>query len=127
MTETLSDSLAGLLDAWSAQPQRWPVVRTGERDPFPPVVRAVVHARDGGYCHFCGITGPLELDHIVPWSAGGSDRSDNLRTLCSRCNSDRSNYRDWIPPRRYVGVTRQCGHCAELFSECGDEWDDGGG
>lgn len=37
-------------------------------------------------------SGALHLDHIVPWSAGGIDRSDNLRTLCGPCNIKRSNF-----------------------------------
>lgn len=49
--------------------------------------RASVYARDGHRCLVCGTTQRLSLDHIVPWSAGGSDKPDNLRTLCVICNS----------------------------------------
>src|SRR5699024_9707775 len=44
-------------------------------------------------CQFCRATRRPELDHIVPWSAGGPDHSANLRTLCHDCNINRSNYR----------------------------------
>lgn len=50
-------------------------------------VRQHVYARDAHQCVACGATDRLSLDHIVPWSAGGSDKADNLRTLCVPCNS----------------------------------------
>ena len=31
----------------------------------------------------------MHIDHVVPWSAGGSDSSTNLRILCARCNLER--------------------------------------
>lgn len=40
----------------------------------------------GGVCVRCGSDGPLEKDHIVPVSRGGSDGIDNLQPLCIRCN-----------------------------------------
>jgi hypothetical protein len=77
-------------------PERWPLIRFGEREPIPSVIRRLIFERDGGCCRACGI--PLtiktaQLDHIVPWSAGGPDTSDNLRVLCQPCNEARSNFR----------------------------------
>lgn len=38
-------------------------------------------------CQVCGIKGvPLEIHHIVPMSAGGSDDETNLALLCANCN-----------------------------------------
>lgn len=38
-------------------------------------------------CAYCGLTGvPLEIEHIVPRSRGGSDRVSNLALACERCN-----------------------------------------
>ena len=81
--------------------ERADVVRWGEREPISQVVRRLVFRRDGWKCQVCGrhpkarderrLSGQLHLDHIVPWSAGGSDRTDNLRTLCHECNMDRGN------------------------------------
>lgn len=56
-------------------------------------IRELVLRRDRYRCVFCDRGGRLEVDHIVPWSAGGSDDLDNLRTLCHECNQERSNYR----------------------------------
>ena len=57
-------------------------------------VRDLVWARDGGRCAFlsaeerrCECRRGLELDHIVPFSAGGrSDDPANLRLLCREHN-----------------------------------------
>lgn len=50
-------------------------------------VRMEVYERDGHACVECSSTEDLSLDHIWPWSKGGSDELDNLRTLCRPCNS----------------------------------------
>jgi len=54
---------------------------------IPVEVRLAIHERDGWACLHCGATTDLTLDHIVPWSLGGSDDPDNLQTLCQPCNS----------------------------------------
>lgn len=64
---------------------------TEDRQPISRGLRIVVYKRDNFCCVWCGSPRHLELDHVVPWSAGGSDTFDNLRTLCHDCNSYRSN------------------------------------
>ena len=96
--------------------ERHPVTRSGERDPIPPHLRSAVFLRDGGKCQFCGERVPAgmpwHLDHIKPWSAGGTDDSTNLRVLCERHNVERSNYATWSDdPRR--AVTWWCLNCYE--------------
>jgi 5-methylcytosine-specific restriction endonuclease McrA len=73
-----------------------------------PRTRLIVFTRDGFRCLHCGFAPPvpdgydgrltlrgirddgryswLELDHIVPWSAGGAAIPENLQTLCCSCN-----------------------------------------
>lgn len=61
-----------------------------ERRPFiSRAVRFAIYMRDGNVCVICGASERLTLDHIHPFSAGGSDHPDNLRTLCHSCNSRR--------------------------------------
>ena len=46
--------------------------------------------RDGHTCQYCGAKAPdteLQVDHIIPVSAGGEDRLDNLIAACKDCNS----------------------------------------
>lgn len=93
---------------------RHPVIRSGERQPIADFVRAAVWYRDRGCCELCGtrrvVDGPWHLDHITPWSAGGSDDSTNLRVLCERHNMDRGNRVDPTErPRR--PVTWWCLRC----------------
>ncbi|MEV7770474.1 HNH endonuclease [Kitasatospora sp. NPDC086791] len=49
--------------------------------------RERIYGRDGHRCVTCGATDDLTLDHIHPRSLAGSDRDENLRTLCRPCNS----------------------------------------
>ena len=100
---------------------RWPVVRTGNREPIPWMQRRLIFERDGKCCRNCGI--PLtpktaQLDHITPWTAGGTDCSCNLRLLCEPCNSARSNYRSGLDQHtaRRPHVTTDCASCAHQIT-----------
>lgn len=111
------------------QQKRWSVTRLGQREPIPAIVRALVLKRDGGQCAGCSGAGwrrdgslyrssKLQLDHIVPWSAGGTDHSSNLRLLCEGCNEDRSNFIGGLDFARRVGVVPACVPC--LAAKYGD-------
>ena len=58
-------------------------------------LRYRVLARDKFRCVICGASpakdGSVELhvDHIFPWSRGGQNVEENLRSLCFRCNLDK--------------------------------------
>jgi hypothetical protein len=55
-------------------------------------LRYKVLCRDRFRCGICGRSPAkdpsieLHVDHIIPWSKGGQNTAENLRTLCSDCN-----------------------------------------
>ncbi|MFH2051168.1 MAG: HNH endonuclease [bacterium] len=63
--------------------------RTGRNTAtIPPRVRRRVLARDGHRCQGPGCTNTrfLEVHHVQPRARGGTNRPDNLTTLCSACH-----------------------------------------
>lgn len=57
-------------------------------------VRMEVYARDGGVCSYCDELLSEEeftVDHIYPWSLGGSDELESLTVACRPCNSSKGN------------------------------------
>ena len=60
-----------------------------------PVKRLAIYLHDGMACAYCnnGIEegAKLTLDHVVPYSKGGSNKETNLVTCCHQCNSSRGN------------------------------------
>lgn len=46
----------------------------------------------GRNCVYCGQTDvPLEVEHIIPRSRGGTDRVDNLTISCTDCNQEKGS------------------------------------
>ena len=48
--------------------------------------REFIFNRDSRKCVYCQSQGPLHIDHIIPFSKGGTTDRDNLQTLCLVCN-----------------------------------------
>lgn len=53
------------------------------------LLREEVMERDGHQCVRCGSKENLQIDHILPQSAGGPHIKENLRVLCRSCNAAR--------------------------------------
>ncbi|MET4106047.1 HNH endonuclease [Hymenobacter sp. UYP22] len=57
--------------------------------------RLAIYLRDGLACTYCGASveegTKLTLDHLTPYSLGGSNKETNLVTCCLSCNSARGN------------------------------------
>ena len=65
------------------------------RTHIPRGMRHEVFKRDNYTCCECGARksdgATLHIDHKIPVSKGGSDELDNLQTLCSDCNLNKSD------------------------------------
>lgn len=58
-------------------------------------IREFIFRRDK-VCLCCGTDKKLSLDHIIPVNKGGENKISNLQTLCSSCNSRKSDkYKDY--------------------------------
>jgi hypothetical protein len=68
-----------------------------KRKKITPKIQLEVWKRDNFTCRACGrslATHPglnLQVDHIIPFSLGGSDEIANLQTLCMECNLGKGN------------------------------------
>lgn len=88
------DAQARALARLSAPPRRLAVTSNEWAES-----RKRIFARDSFLCTYCGQGGHLECDHIVPVSAGGSDKDDNLTTSCRKCNRSKGSksLKEWRP------------------------------
>lgn len=67
---------------------------TANRTPISKRKRFEIFKRDNFTCKYCGRKPPevvLEIDHIVPVSAGGTSEKFNLTTSCFSCNRGKSS------------------------------------
>lgn len=65
-------------------------VRPPDPPRLSPRIRFLVLSRDGFACRYCGRKPPLvalDVDHVIPRAAGGSDDPSNLAASCEDCNS----------------------------------------
>ncbi len=58
---------------------------------LPKYIKVSVFERDGWKCLNCHSRKKLTVDHILPKSLGGSDKKNNLQTLCKCCNEKKGN------------------------------------
>jgi 5-methylcytosine-specific restriction endonuclease McrA len=70
------------------------------------ISRRALFARDEWRCQYCGSTGRLTLDHVVPRSRGGDSVWENVVTSCAPCNlrkgdrlPEEADMRLAVPPR----------------------------
>lgn len=71
---------------------KWRKTIAGQRALMTPNLREAIKKRDRFSCCKCGNNLKkepnllLEIDHIIPVSKGGKTTTDNLQTLCWKCN-----------------------------------------
>lgn len=54
-------------------------------------IRAAVTQRAGFACVYCGSTSDLGIDHVIPYSDGGSSLPFNLVAACAACNATKGD------------------------------------
>lgn len=118
------EGLYDYLDLVGKAGTRHPVVRTGPREPLDRQLRLAVIRRDDYFCQICKRDLKerpewQEVDHIIPWSTGGSDHSTNLRLLCMWCNQARSNFTGPLDIDKIgrVGIVMACLRCTGFEAE----------
>lgn len=82
-------------------------------------LRARVRAKAGNRCGYCQslqkyVLGILEIDHIIPKAAGGSDDENNLWLACSLCNKYKG-----IQTHAFDPITQEW---VQLFNPRTDKW-----
>ncbi len=73
------------------------------RSNIPEEVRARVRAEAADRCGYCRspqrlILGWLEIEHIIPKAAGGSDEEENLWLGCRLCNNYKGSQTEGLDP-----------------------------
>lgn len=79
---------------------------SGRKRGITPSVARAVQARDGMWCVYCkGMTLYPQIDHVFPWSRGGSDDIENLVVACLYCNTEKADFTvdEWQTSRAAKG------------------------
>lgn len=89
--------------------------------PIPKALREQVKQRAGFRCEYCQISEWLngiegEIDHIIPRSEGGTNRSDNLCLACTACNGYKQ--------AKIAGADPETGQVVALFHPRRQRWEE---
>jgi predicted restriction endonuclease len=59
-------------------------------------------------CAYCGSEENLTLDHIIPKSKGGTDKTTNLICACKECNHDKGHqfWSEWYLKQNFFTTDR---------------------
>ncbi len=83
-------------------------------------LRELVAERARGLCEYCqtqqSIVIEMEIDHIIPASAGGETNEDNLCLACVSCNSHKAAYQ--------LGSDPETARSTPLFNLRTQNWND---
>lgn len=91
----------------------------------PAETRRAVYRRDGWRCALCDDPRSLQLHHVWPRAHGGSDKVQNLITLCWKCHAVAhgtrlAEYPDYLDAD---AMTQLCvEYVSDLYAEQGEVW-----
>jgi len=87
-------------------------------NPVPNSLRYKVLKKSNHRCELCGATKydrPLDVDHIIPRSKGGSSDESNLQVLCSKCNRSKRNTDDTdFRNTEFIDKVKDCPFCGSV-------------
>jgi hypothetical protein len=87
--------------------------------------KILIFERDSYICQYCSrYTEDPDCDHVIPWSRGGSDASDNLVTACRACNGSKHNKtpKEWVVWLAKGHTFRKRPFVAKAFNERAGIW-----
>jgi hypothetical protein len=89
------------------------------RNKIPESIQQQVRDRANYLCEFCHANERWQyvrftVDHVIPFSLGGSDRLENLTLACFHCNRRKTN--------RLTGIDRESQTEVPLFNPRQDSW-----
>jgi 5-methylcytosine-specific restriction endonuclease McrA len=75
----------------------------------------------GNSCAYCGVTGKLHQEHVIPVEQGGPYVSDNIVPACGSCNSSKKTkpLDEWFPRQPFYTEERMAmivGYLAAVMS-----------
>lgn len=83
------------------------VVCDPEKRDLSPRLRFAILTRDKFRCRYCGAGSgvtELQVDHIIPFSAGGATAPGNLITACRQCNNGKRD--TFLPDDLFAEIVR---------------------
>lgn len=86
--------------------------------------RKAIYRRDGYRCALCDSTKYIQLHHIIPRGAGGTDHPHNLITLCADCHAAAHGMmlRDWPDVTEETMERAIVEYMSDLYAEQGHVW-----
>ncbi len=84
-----------------------------------PEIRNLVRQRAAGLCEYCHTSErwqyvPFTMDHVVPFSKGGTDEPDNLALSCFHCYRKKGDHTRAVDPLS--------GEEGSLYNPRADDW-----
>jgi hypothetical protein len=79
-------------------------------------------------CCYCGVSGQLSLDHMIPTARGGANTGDNVVWACRSCNSakgakdmlewlaERESFPSLLLLRRYLKLAAEIASAADAIN-----------
>ena len=86
--------------------------------------RKAICRRDGFRCALCDSTKYIQIHHVIPRGAGGTNHPHNLITLCADCHAAAHGIllRDWADVTQETVEQAIVEYLSDLYAEEGHVW-----